>query len=80
MLRRQSSIASTSSDDAARTLLESNGLVPERRSVTLSSIAGKVSVYEISWGKWWGLERRLHVPLHSMDCPCAERPRYKIVG
>jgi class 3 adenylate cyclase len=32
----------------ARTLLESNGLTPERRSVALSGIADKVSVYEIS--------------------------------
>jgi len=32
----------------ARTLLERNGLVPERRSVALSGIADKVSVYEIS--------------------------------
>ena len=39
--------------------------MPERRSVALSGIAGKVSVYGISWGKWWGLERRLHVPLRS---------------
>ena len=31
-----------------RTLLESNGLTPERRSVALSGIADKVSVYEIS--------------------------------
>lgn len=39
--------------------------MPERRSVALSGIAGKVSVYGISWGKWWGLELRLHVPLRS---------------
>ena len=32
----------------ARTLLERNGLVPARRSVALSGIADKVSVYEIS--------------------------------
>jgi class 3 adenylate cyclase len=32
----------------ARTLLERNGLTPERRSVALSGIADKVSVYEIS--------------------------------
>jgi class 3 adenylate cyclase len=32
----------------ARTLLESNGLTPERRTVALSGIADKVSVYEIS--------------------------------
>src|SRR5438876_1352641 len=31
-----------------RTLLESNGLTPERRSVALSGIADKVSVFEIS--------------------------------
>src|SRR5246127_134833 len=31
-----------------RTLLEANGLTPTRRSVALSGIAGKVSVYEIS--------------------------------
>ena len=31
-----------------RTLLETNGLKPTRRSVALSGIAGKVSVYEIS--------------------------------
>ena len=31
-----------------RTLLESNGLMPERRSVALSGIADKVSVFEIS--------------------------------
>jgi class 3 adenylate cyclase len=32
----------------AKTLLESNGLTPKRRSVALSGIADKVSVYEIS--------------------------------
>jgi class 3 adenylate cyclase len=32
----------------ARTLLERNGLTPQRRSVALSGIADKVSVYEIS--------------------------------
>ena len=32
----------------ARTLLESNGLKPARRSVALSGVADKVSVYEIS--------------------------------
>ena len=32
----------------ARTLLERNGLVPARRSVALSGIEGKVSVFEIS--------------------------------
>jgi class 3 adenylate cyclase len=32
----------------ARTLLESNGLMPAGRSVALSGIADKVSVYEIS--------------------------------
>jgi class 3 adenylate cyclase len=31
-----------------RTLLETSGLKPTRRSVALSGIAGKVSVYEIS--------------------------------
>ena len=39
--------------------------MPERRSVALSGIAGKVPVYGISWGKWWSLERSLHVPLRS---------------
>jgi hypothetical protein len=32
----------------ARTLLETNGLKPARRSVALSGIADKVLVYEIS--------------------------------
>jgi hypothetical protein len=32
----------------ARALLERNGLKPARRSVALSGIADKVSVYEIS--------------------------------
>jgi len=32
----------------ARTLLESNGLTPERRSVALSGIADRMAVYEIS--------------------------------
>ena len=32
----------------SRTLLETNGLTPTRRSVALSGIADKVSVYEIS--------------------------------
>jgi hypothetical protein len=32
----------------SRTLLETNGPTPTRRSVALSGIADKVSVYEIS--------------------------------